>query len=250
MWFTVILMAIVAAVDPMRVATIVVILATRRPVRHLVAYLIGGFGVSLIVGAVILFALEGVGVGSRSGIPAEIEIAVGVLALLVAALVGSGIADKVRSRRQARRITAGGQDADTTTTTATTSAVPQGIEQLAAFQKLPGPIQKVLRSESAWVGWIAGVAIGMPSAYYLAAIAAILGAGAGVTSSVAALIVFNVIAFMLSEVFLVSFLSAPEATRERVHQLYVWTQDHHRLVVTVLAAIVGVYLLIVGIGKL
>ncbi|HME76012.1 MAG TPA: GAP family protein [Mycobacterium sp.] len=250
MWFTVILMAIVAAVDPMRVATIVVILARRRPVRHLVAYLIGGFGVSLIVGAVILFALEGVGVGSRSGIPAEIEIAVGVLALLAAALVGSGIADKVRSRRQARRITAGGEDADTTTTTATTSAVPQGIEQLAAFQKLPGPIQKVLRSESAWVGWIAGVAIGMPSAYYLAAIAAILGAGAGVTSSVAALIVFNVIAFMLSEVFLVSFLSAPEATRERVHQLYVWTQDHHRLVVTVLAAIVGVYLLIVGIGKL
>src|SRR5271166_3929685 len=131
MWFTVILMAIVAAVDPMRVATIVVILARRRPVRHLVAYLIGGFGVSLIVGAVILFALEGVGVGSRSGIPAEIEIAVGVLALLAAAQVGSGIADKVRSRRQARRITAGGEDADTTTTTtSTTSAVPQGIEQL------------------------------------------------------------------------------------------------------------------------
>ena len=90
----------------------------------------------------------------------------------------------------------------------------------------------------------------MPTAYYLAAIAAILGAGAGVATSVAALIVFNVIAFALTEVFLVSFLWAPEATRERIRGLYVWTHDHHRLVVAVLAALVGAYLLIVGIGKL
>ena len=60
MWVTVILMAIVAALDPMRVAALVVILARRQPVRHLVAYLIGGFGVSLFVGAVVLFVLDGV----------------------------------------------------------------------------------------------------------------------------------------------------------------------------------------------
>ena len=248
MWLTVILMAVVAALDPMRVAALVVILARRQPVRHLVAYLIGGFGVSLIVGAVVLLVLGGAGVGSGSGIPPEIEIAVGVLALVVAALVGSGIADKLRSRRHAGHVTPDGGGAGPTATT--TTEVPQGIEQLAAFQKLPGPMQKALRSESAWVGWIAGVAIGMPTAYYLAAIAAILGSGADVATSVAALIVFNVIAFALTEVFLVSFLQAPEATRERVRRLYVWTHDRHRLVVAVLAALVGVYLLIVGIGKL
>ena len=169
----------------------------------------------------------------------------GVLALVVAALVGSGIADKLRSRRHAGHLTADGAHAGPTA--ATRIEVPQGIEQLAAYQKLPGPIQKVLRSESAWVGCIAGVAIGMPTAYYLAAIAAILGSGAGVATSVAALIVFNVIAFALTEVFLVSFLRAPEATRERIRRLYVWTHDHHRLVV---AALVGAYLLVVGFSKL
>jgi hypothetical protein len=234
-------MAAVAAVDPRRVAALVVILARRQPVRHLVAYLMGGFGVSLLVGASVLFGLEGVGVGGGSGIPAEIEIAVGVLALLVAALVASGIADQLRSRRHAGAVTADG---------ATNTEAPQGIERLVAFQKLPGPIQKVLKRDSAWVGWIHGVAIGMPTAYYLAAIAAILGSGAGVTTSVAALIAFNVIAFALTEVFLISFLWAPEVTREVVHQLYVWTHGHHRLVVAVLAALVGAYLLIVGIGKL
>ena len=133
-WVTVMLMAVVAALDPMRVAALVVILARRQPVLHLVAYLIGGFGVSMIVGAVVLFVLDGVGVGGGSGIPPGIEIAVGVLALVVAALVGSGIADKLRSRRHAGHVTADGA--------VSTTEVPQGIEQLAAFQKLPGPMQK------------------------------------------------------------------------------------------------------------
>lgn len=242
MWLTVVLMAIVAAVDPIRIAAIVVILSRRRPVRHLVAYLVGGFGVSLMVGAVVLFVLEGIGIGSGSGIPGEIEIGVAVLALLVAALVGTGIADKIRSRTSKSPPTAGG--------TSATAEVPQGIEQLAAFQKMPKPIQKVLKSESAWVGWIAGVAIGMPSAYYLAAIAAILGAGVGTTAAVAALILFNVIAFALAEVFLVSYLAAPDATRERVRNVYLWTQQHHRAVVAGLATIVGLYLLLVGFSKL
>jgi hypothetical protein len=54
------------------------------------------------------------------------------------------------------------------------------------------------------------VAIGMPSVYYLAAIAAILGADAGVGSSIAALLVFNVIAFMVTKFFIVGFVRAPE----------------------------------------
>lgn len=246
MWLTVVLMAVVAAVDPIRIAAIVVMLTRRQPIRHLVAYLIGGFGVSLLVGAVVLFALEGIGVGSGSGIPGEIEVGVAILALLVAVLVGTGVADRIRSKRQKSEIGSGAGPADANTAT----EVPQGIDQLAAFQKLPKPIQQVLRSESAWVGWIAGVAIGMPSAYYLAAIAAILGAGVGVPVAVAALVLFNVIAFALAEVFLVRYLAAPEETAEHVRAVYVWTQQHHRAVVAGLAALVGIYLLIVGFGKL
>jgi hypothetical protein len=94
------------------------------------------------------------------------------------------------------------------------------------------------------------VAIGMPSVYYLAAIAAILGADAGVGSSIAALLVFNVIAFMVTEFVIVGFVRAPDATRDRVDRLQMWTTTHNRLVVTVLAAIVGVYLLVLGMSKL
>ena len=249
MWLTVCLMAVVAALGAERIAVIVVILSRRQPVRHLLAYLIGGFAVSLTVNAVILFVLEGVGVGRGSRIPGEIEIAVGVLALVLAALVGSGIADKLRRRKQPKaRAQLPGRGGDDTPTAV--AEAPQGIQQLAAFHRLPGPIRQVLNSESTLVAWIAGGAVARPSAYYLAAIAAIVGAGAGVAPSVAALIVFNLIAFILAEAFLVSFLGAPEATRKRVDQLWVWTQTHHRPVVASLPATVGLYLLVVGIRKI
>jgi hypothetical protein len=62
--------------------------------------------------------------------------------------------------------------------------------------------------------------------------------------------VSNLIAFGLAEIPMVSFLVAPEATRARVDQLYDWMNTHHRQVMTALAAMVGVYLVIVGISKL
>ena len=90
----------------------------------------------------------------------------------------------------------------------------------------------------------------MPTAYYLAAIAAILKSGVGVGTQIAALLVFNVIAFAQAEIPIVSFLVAPDATRTRIEQTYAWVSSHQRVVVTALAGVVGVYLVAVGISKL
>jgi hypothetical protein len=111
-------------------------------------------------------------------------------------------------------------------------------------------VQDVLRSESPWIAWIAGVAVGVPSAYYLAAIAAVLKSGVGTGGKVGALLVFNVLAFAVAEIPLVSFAIAPDATRARVDQLYQWVTTHQRLVITTLSVIVGVYLILIGISKL
>ena len=67
---------------------------------------------------------------------------------------------------------------------------------------------------------------------------------------VAALVVFNVIAFAQAEVPIVSFLVAPDATRRRIELLYRWVSSNQRVVVTILAGIVGSYLVIIGVGKL
>ena len=140
MWATVVLMALVAGRGPARIAAVIVISSKSRPVRLFVAYLAGGFGVSLIVGAMVLFVLEGMGVGLRRGLPPYIEIGVGVFALVVAVVVGGGVVGRVRSRIR-RRAAARGGAAETVAGEAS-----RGIERLPAFHKLPQPVQNAVLS--------------------------------------------------------------------------------------------------------
>jgi hypothetical protein len=181
MWGTVLLMAVVVALDPAQVGASAYILARPSAMRLLVAYFIGGFGVSLIAGAVVLFVLDGVGIGQSSSIPPEIEIAVGALALVVAALVGSGVAGRLRDRAKSSR--ASDQPADRP---ASAADGRPSLEKLPGFEKLPHRLQEALHNDSPWLAWAYGVALGMPSAYYLAAIAAILKSGVGTGTQIAA----------------------------------------------------------------
>ena len=244
MWGTVVLMAAVTAVDPKRLGVVAVILSRPKTMRLLLAYFIGGFGVSLIGGAVSLFVLEGVGIGAKNSVSPGIEIAVGALALLAAVLIGSGLAERLRDRVQSRNPKAAELDKPPVTDGRS------GIEQAPGFAKLPVRTQNALRSESPWVAWVRGVAGGMPTAYYLAAIAAILSSGASAGTAVGALVLFNVVAFASAEIPMVSFLIAPETTRTSLDDLYDWMHTHRRLSVAVLAGVVGIYLLAVGISKL
>jgi hypothetical protein len=246
MWATVLLMAVVAGVDPARIGAVAFMLTRTKPLPLLLGYLVGGFGLSLIIGVVAVFILKDLGIGKGSSIPPQIEIAVGALSLIVAVLVGTRLSAKIRDKAQARHPDISLPDLDRPAH----PDGPPGIESMPGFAKLPGWVKTALSRESPWVAWVAGLAVGMPTAYYLAAIAAILKAGVPAPPQVAALVVFNVIAFAVAEIPIVSFAIAPEATRARVEKTYAWASTHERVVVTVLAAVVGAYLLIVGVSKL
>jgi hypothetical protein len=245
MWATVLLMAVVVAIDPGQVGAVAYILSRQRAMRLLIAYFLGGFGVSLISGGVILFILGQADLGKSSSIPPEIEITVGALALAVAALVGSGVAGRLRDRAQRRRAVDKPRDRPPRA-----DSGRDRVEQMPGFDKLPHRLQDALHNESPWTVWIYGVAVGMPSAYYLAALAAILESGVVTGAQIGALLAFNLVAFAIAEIPLVSFALAPEATRARLDQLYTWISTHHRLVVTLLTGLVGVYLVVVGVSKL
>jgi hypothetical protein len=245
MWVTVLLMAVIAGVTPARIGAVAYILSRRRPTRLLVAYVVGGFGVSFIVGGVIVFALDSANIGKGSAIPPAAEMVVGAAALVVAMLVATGIAARIRDSAQARRARDHGIEMPSIA-----GAGPHSIETVPGFDELPRHLQDALRSESPWIAWVAGVAVGMPTSYYLAAIAAILKAGVGTGGQVGALLIFNVIAFAAAEIPLVSFLIAPDATRARVVQTYGWISTHQRLVISALATIAGTYLILIGLSKI
>jgi hypothetical protein len=239
-------MAVVTGIDPVRIGAVAFMLTRTKPLRLLLGYLVGGFGLSLIVGIVVVFVLKDNNLGKSSSVPPEIEIAVGAFALLVAVLVGTTASAKFRDRAQSRHPEANIPNLDRPSH----PEGPPGIESMPGFDKLPNRVKAVLSKESPWVAWIAGLAAGLPAAYYLAAIAAILKGGSSAGTQVAALIVFNVVAFGQAEVPIVGYVIAPGPTRRRVEQLYGWVSLHQRVVVTALAGIVGLYLVIVGVSKL
>jgi Sap, sulfolipid-1-addressing protein len=220
MWETVLLMAVIAGLGAQRIAAVVFMLSKTDPVRLLLAYVAGGFAMTLIVGGVILFVLAEAGVDQSSVVPAEIEIAVGMLALLVAALVGSGRAASLRARSRLGR------------------------------ERMPRRVQAALESESPWIASVTGVMFGLPNFYLLAAIAAMIEAGADASTQVNALVVFSFVAFLQAEIPLASFVAAPNPTRECVNRLYAWLTAHYRPVVTTLATGAGLYLVIRGISSL
>ena len=247
MWGTVLLMAVGAGATPARIGAVAFMLTRREPIRLLVSYAVGGFGLSLIVGIVAVFVLKSIDVGKHSPVPPQIEIAVGAFSLVLSVLIGTGVSATLRQRMQSRHPVASpvvGRDGSAS------SADSSGRTPLPGFDKLPNRVKALLSKDSPWVAWIAGLAVGTPNAYYVAAIAAILKGGFSAPTQVAALVVFNVIAFAQAAVPMISFRVAPEATRSRIEQLYTWVDAHQDLLLTVLTGVVGIYLVVVGVSKL
>ena len=97
---------------------------------------------------------------------------------------------------------------------------------------------------------MAGLGIALPSVDYLAALAVILASGAAATTQVAALLMFNVVAFALVEIPLVAYLVAPERTRDSMTALHGWLRSRRRRDVAALLAGIGSLLVVVGLAGL
>ena len=100
------------------------------------------------------------------------------------------------------------------------------------------------------VAGVSGLATALPSANYMAALAVILATGATPTAQVQALILFNVMAFTLAEIPLVSYLAAPQKTRSLMTALHAWLQSRRRREVAALVALTGCVMLALGVTGL
>ncbi len=114
----------------------------------------------------------------------------------------------------------------------------------------PAWLSRLLDGQSLWVAGAAGLGIALPSVDYLAALAVIGTADISSTTRLAALLVFNVVAFALIEIPLLAYLVAPDRTRARLEALNDWVRARGRRGVAVLVAVVGTVLLVAGLAGL
>lgn len=214
MWITLLVMAVAVSLEPFRIGLTVLMLNRPHPVRQLLAFLGGGFAMGLSVGLVVLFGLRSVLSESRRHLTLPtVQVTIGVLALLVAGVLASGV---------------GLRGAD-------------GPGRAAAWAT------RLAGGRSLWVAAVAGLGIALPSVDYLAALAVILAAGSPAATEVAALVAFNVVAFALVEVPLAAYLVAPGRTRAAMDRLQRWLRARRRRDVAALLAGLGALLVAVGL---
>ncbi|MCV7361538.1 GAP family protein [Mycolicibacterium neworleansense] len=220
MWIPLLVMAAAVSLEPFRIGMTVLMLNRPRPLLQLLAFLIGGFAMGTTVGMVVLFLLRPA-LGSAHFTLPRMQLVVGALALVTAAVLAVGWPTRVAGPKPGRE---------------------------------PGPlmarIRQLLGGHSLWTAGVAGLGIALPSVDYLAALALIVASGAAAATQMGALLLFNVVAFGLVEIPLISYLVAPERTRATLAALHDWLQtQRHRKVAAVLA-IVGCVLLVVGFAGL
>jgi hypothetical protein len=211
-------LAVVSIIRPTTAAAVWAMLVGSRPRRLLAAYLLAGMGVSLSVGIAVVLAAGDAFLG-RSGIQlrATVLVLLGSVALLGAVAVRLGWMRRFR------------QDA------------------LATVRHSHRHGQRRLSPVGAAA---TGVLTHLPGVFYLAALGAIIGAGAAATGEVVQVIVYNLVWFAPAIVALGVSLFGTIPSGDRLAGAVAWGRAHEDMILTVCFAGVGVWLIVKGVTGL
>ncbi|MEU9808059.1 GAP family protein [Mycobacterium sp. NPDC050853] len=91
MWLTLLVMAVAVSFEPFRLGMTVLMLSRPRPGLQLLVFLCGGFVMGIAVGLVVLFGLRGTVLGAAQFTLPRVQCAIGVLALVIAAVLVSKV---------------------------------------------------------------------------------------------------------------------------------------------------------------
>ena len=219
------MLALEAALYPTLLAAVVILLSQPRRVALLGSYLAGGLVISIGIGLVIVFAIKGSGAAttSKSTLSWTVDLTIGGLALLVAVALATRADKRYRQRRQAKK--------------------PPKPD---AEDRDPWS-QRVLARGSVPIVFLAGLLMNVPGAAYLVALKDIAAANHSTVKAILLIVAFNLIMFVLAEVPFIGLIVAPAPTEALVDRCDRWLSRNGRHIATVLAAVLGIYLVVRGI---
>jgi Sap, sulfolipid-1-addressing protein len=223
------LLSLLAMFNPTLLAAVTVMMLLPNTKRLMSGYLLGAYTTSITLGLLIVFSLsdsDSVGTAKNSLSPAE-DIVVGLIALLVAFVLGSGRTERLRERRKERK-EAGGNEKE---------------------EKKSWP-ERMLGRGSARVTFAVGVVLSFPGVSYLTALDRIAGLDTTTALSALLVIAFCLVQQLLLEVPLLGYAIAPERTQLAVTGFREWLARNGRRAATFVAAGIGALLLLRGLIEL
>ena len=239
MWTTVLILASSVIFEPIRLGLVVLLLSRRRPLLQLLVFLCGGFTMGAGVGLAVLFILRATPLVGHFTV-AKVQVATGLVALLIAVVLAANVSLRKLVRRAPTNAAVGGNGG----VALLERTPPSGL------QKLTERARHFLQGDSLYVAGVSGLGAALPSANYMGSMAAILAAHAAPVVQVQALFAFNLVAFTVAEVPLISYLAAPKKTCAFMAALHTRLRSRSHRDVAVLVAAAGCFILVLGLGNL
>jgi hypothetical protein len=226
---SVFLLSLLAMFNPTLLAAVTVMLLLPNPKRLMLGYLLGAYTTSITLGLVIVFSLNessSVETARNTLSPSE-DIALGLLLLLVAFVLGTGRDARLQERRRRRK------------------EAKEGSGE--AKESWP---ERMLGRGSARVTFAVAVVLSFPGVSYLAALDHIAKLDPGTVPTVLLVVGFCLMQQLLLEAPLLGYAVAPEWTQEAVARFRAWLGRNGRRAGAIGAAAVGVLLLVRGLVTL
>jgi uncharacterized membrane protein len=215
--------SLTAALNPSLLAAVTLMLALERPKRLLSGYLAGAMLTSVTCGLLLVFALPNSSTSStaKHGVDPVLNIALGVLLLLVVFVVATGRDQRRRAWSERRR--------------------------QSAQDKAPPRWRRLLNKGSARDTFVVGVLLSFPGASYVAGMALLHKQHLTPSLTVLAVLGFNVVMLALLELPLLGYTIKPEATAAAVARLSGWLTRRGGRVALIVGAALAIALIVRGL---
>ena len=220
---TVALLSLTAALNPTLVAVSTAMLLLPAPARLMLGYLCGALLTSITLGIVIVFSLHGSSAvkTTQHRISPAVDVALGVITLLLARALAGARFDRLAKGRAERRA--------------------------ANADKRPPRWRRELAKGSPRVTFVIGALLTLPGASYLAGLDAIHKLRYSDAASILLVIGFNIVMLALLEIPLLSFVVAPEWTPGAIERAKVWVSGRARRLAIRGLSVIGALLLLKGV---
>jgi len=224
------LLGLVSMFNPSLLAAVTVMLLLPNPKRLMVGYLLGAYTTSITLGLVIVFTLQGSSTESTSKhtiSPLE-DIVVGLLAVLIAFVLGTGRDQPFQERRRQKK------DAKS----------KAKMEAGKPTESLP---LRLLGKGDPKVTFVVGAILSFPGVSFLTALDKINKLNPGTVPTVLLVVGFCLMQQILLELPLLGYVFAPDSTQDRVNRFKAWMGAKGRTAAVIGAGAIGVILIARGV---
>ncbi|MFV8232763.1 GAP family protein [Mycolicibacterium fortuitum] len=270
MWGSLVVLALLTTINPVRLGIILLVLSRPRPVQNLLAYWAGAVLIgmaSLVIPLIVLHSTPASSAFAKKfahptadPLTQRVTIGIGVLLLAIAAfMVARGLMRKPVAVGSHRRVA--GDGAGATSTLVDDSGAPPAITRLLystpadsdadpKSRRLIGRFREAWQNGSPWIPFVIGIIVVPPLDGILFALAIVVASGASFEVQLIALVAFVFGVLLVEEFILISNVVAPARTQAVLRRLHEWAHTHRRKFVAAILAVVGLSLMARGMGGL